>query len=245
MRPPPPVVEVMRRELQLDDKEVVLLGVTPEFARFGRKLLAVDVGAHMIGALWIGDDETRSAVLGDWVDLPVADSSVDVVVGDGCLSAVTTADARDKVLSEVARVLRPDGRAGIRLFAPPTRETEASIMADLAAKKYANCMELILRLSLAMPMVGPDYAYSLRDLMRRVDAHYPSRADMVAAAGWIPETVNYFAVLDLQDSYCSWPDLTLATQEASRHFNTVKVVESGRYSGAEYCPILVLENPRR
>ena len=64
MRPHADVVGVLRRELDTDAADLALLGVTPEFARLGRSLVAVDANPHMIGALWIGDNASRKAVAG-------------------------------------------------------------------------------------------------------------------------------------------------------------------------------------
>lgn len=245
LRPHPDVVEVMKRELQTDGAEMALFGVTPEFARFGRSLVAVDANPHMIGALWIGDDATRKAVEGNWLDLPLADASIDAIVGDGCLSAVTSEAQRLKCLEEMARVLKPGGRAGIRLFARP-KHTEPldAIKADALAGRIKAIAEIVLRTALSLPAAAPDYGLKMSAVLDAINAMFGDRAELMAATGWQP---GAFAFIDLykgSDTICCWLNEDIHVAEASRYFGEVRLVASGGYPVAERCPVLVVSAPR-
>ena len=128
LRPHPDVVEVMKRELRTDSAEVALFGVTPEFARFGKSLVAIDANPHMIGALWIGDDASRKVVNGNWLDLPLPDKNIDAIVGDGCLSSVTTEAQRLHCLAEMARVLDAPASGCSRGQKRPSRWKRSRLM---------------------------------------------------------------------------------------------------------------------
>ncbi len=245
LRPHPDVAAVMKRELRTDDAEVALFGVTPEFARLGKSLIAVDANPNMIGALWIGDDASRKAVVGNWLDLPLPDKSIDAIVGDGCLSAVISEAQRLKCLEEMARVLKPGGRAGIRLFARP-KETEplAAIKADALAGRVKALAEIVLRTALSLPVAAPDYGLKMSAVLDGIIEMFGDRAELMAAGGWQP---GAFAFIDLykgSDTICCWLNEDIHVAEARRYFDDVRLVASGGYPVAGRCPVLVLSSPR-
>jgi len=246
LRPPLGVADVLKRELGTDGAEIALLGVTPELARLGKSLVAVDANPHMIGALWIGDDANRKAVVGNWLDLPLPDKSLDVIVGDGCLSAVISEAQRLRCLEEMARVLRPGGRAGIRLFARP-KQTEplAAIKADALAGRIKALAEIVLRTALSLPAAAPDFGLKMSAVLDAINEMFGDRTELMAAGGWQP---NAFAFIDLykgSDTICCWLNEDIHVAEASRYFDDVRLVASGDYPVAERCPILVVRSPRQ
>ena len=246
MRPHPDVVEVLKRELDIENADMLLLGVTPELARLGRTMIAVDAGPHMIGALWIGDTPTRKAVVGNWLDLPIPDDSIDVVVGDGCLCVVTGAAQRLRVIEEVARVLRPGGRAGIKLFArPDTPESFEDIKSDVMAGNVKELTELVLRVGLWLPAEPPDYARKFNDVLDTINEMFPDRKSLVALTGWNPEVFRFIDLYEGSDTVGTWPGEARSIEEASRYFGDVRLVPSGAYRASDRCPIMVLRDPKR
>ena len=194
LRPHPDVVAIIRRELGTDAADVALLGVTPELARLGKSLVAIDANPNMIGALWIGDDAARKVMIGNWLDLPLADNSIDVIVGDGCL-AVGSETERLGCLAEMARILRPGGRAGIRLFARP-REIEPleAVRADALAGRIKTLAEIVLRPALSLPAIAPDYGLKMAAILDAINDMFGDRTELMAATGWRP---NAFGFIDL------------------------------------------------
>ena len=246
MRPHADVVGVLRRELDTDAADLALLGVTPEFARLGRSLVAVDANPHMIGALWIGDDASRKAVAGNWLDLPLPDKSLDAIVGDGCLSAVTTEAQRLKCLEEMARVLRPGGRAGIRLFArPKSAEPLEAIKADALSGRVKALAEIVLRIALSLPAAAPDYGLKMSAVWDAIVDMFGDRTALMAAGGWQPDDFGFINLYKDSDTICCWLGEDLHVAEASRYFEDVRLVASGDYPVAERCPVLVVRSPRK
>ncbi|RUU58164.1 class I SAM-dependent methyltransferase [Mesorhizobium sp. M2C.T.Ca.TU.009.01.2.1] len=245
LRPHSDVVAVMKRELRTEDAEMALFGVTPEFARLGKSLTAIDSNPNMIGALWIGDEATRRAVVGNWLDLPLADRSVDAIIGDGCLSAVISETQRLRCLEEMARILKPGGRAAIRLFARPSKtEPLGAIKADALAGKVKALAEIVLRTALSLPVAAPDYGLKMSAVLDGINEMFGDRAELMAAGGWQP---GAFAFIDLykgSDTICCWLNEDIHVAEASRYFNDVRLVASGGYPVAERCSILVVSSPR-
>lgn len=245
LRPHPDVVAVMKRELGADEADMVLLGVTPEFARLGKTLTAVDANPNMIGALWIGDDANRKAVVGNWLDLPLADQSVDAIVGDGCLSAVITEAQRLRCLQEMARVLKPGGRAAIRLFARPRKTEELdAIKTDALTGKVKALAEIVLRTALSLPVAAPDYGLTMSAVLGGINEMFGDRTELMAAGGWQPGAFAFIDLYQGSDTICCWLNEDIHVAEASRYFEDVRLVASGGYAVAERCPVLVLSSPR-
>lgn len=100
----------------------ILLGVTPGIAAMrwpkGTRLLAVDWAQGMVEHVWprAGFPEHADVVRADWRELPLAEGSVDLVVGDGCYSAMSSLAHARRLNQEMQRVLRPGGWYCLRSF---------------------------------------------------------------------------------------------------------------------------------
>ena len=88
---------------------VLLLGVTPELAPLGRRLVAVDRNQTMIDHIWPGDRDDRQAIKGDWLALPFPPASFAAVIGDGSCNCLAYPDAYRELFAEIGRVTRPGG----------------------------------------------------------------------------------------------------------------------------------------
>ena len=98
----------------------LLLGVTPAIAMMrwpaGTQLVALDWADGMLHTVFPHGHVAAFAqtLRGDWREMPIADASIDFVVGDGCYSTFTSLEGPAQVNREVARVLRPGGRFCLR-----------------------------------------------------------------------------------------------------------------------------------
>jgi hypothetical protein len=121
MRPRAEDVAFARSIVRPSDR-VVLLGVTPEYAKLGHSLLAVDSSPAMIREVWPGDHAHHCAVLSDWRDFDM--SGADIILGDGVLTAT---DVPEEVIAAVDRGLRNGVReAALRVFIRPEQQIQAS-----------------------------------------------------------------------------------------------------------------------
>jgi SAM-dependent methyltransferase len=239
LRPPADVVEVLKRLIDTDGAEMALLGVTPELARLGKSLVAIDANPHMIGALWIGDCATRKAVLGNWLDLPLPDKSIDAIV-------VTSEAQRLRCLEEMARVLRPGGRACIRLFARPAKtEPLDAIRADALGGRIKALAEIVLRTALSLPAAAPDYGLKMSAVLDAINEMFGDRTELMAAGGWAPDAFAFIDLYQGSDTICCWLNEAIHVAEAARYFADVRLVPSGTYPVADRCPILLLGSPHR
>jgi SAM-dependent methyltransferase len=163
LRPAPADVAAFQRVIDVRVPErAVLLGLTPEIALCswprGSELALLDHSQEMISLLWPtgrGHEGMRT-VVGDWCSMPFPSASVDLVLGDGCLTLLTH-DGWRRLASEVRRVLSPGGIFALRVFlCPDEREPLDAIAEDLALGKIGSIDALKLRLFAAVH--GPEGA---------------------------------------------------------------------------------------
>ncbi|RUW45779.1 class I SAM-dependent methyltransferase [Mesorhizobium sp. M00.F.Ca.ET.151.01.1.1] len=245
LRPPAEAVETYHRELDLSEAHVVLLGVTPELAGLGATMMAVDESSDMIAGIWPGDTASRKAVKGDWLDLPVSDASVDAVIGDGCLSVLGLSTARRALFAAIARVLRPDGRAGLRLFAgPETPDDPAAVQALALSGGVSTFHELKWRVAMTATGRAPDHAIPVRTIAERFDALFPDRQELSARTGWDLPVIATIDVYRNSTAIYSFAPPAQLVAEAEAFFNDVRIAPTGGYGLAERCPLLVLRSPK-
>jgi methyltransferase family protein len=130
----------------------LILGVTPELYRLpwpnGSTVLAADRSPEMIAAIWPGPIKT--AHVADWLELPFADGTFDVVLCDGGSHLLGYPTDHARLSNSLNRVLANGGCFALRLFALPQRaETSAEIWQDLQAGRIANFHVFKLRMVMA------------------------------------------------------------------------------------------------
>ena len=116
---------------QVDPALVLLLGVTPEIAKFASreiKIQAVDLSDAMIDKVWPGDHVYRQVFNVDWFELSDRASDFDFVVGDGVMTVVWPPNDRS-LLNNVRSVLKHGGKFITRVYnLPATKKTEGEIL---------------------------------------------------------------------------------------------------------------------
>lgn len=123
----------------------LLLGVTPSITRMswpaGTILWAVDWSARMIRSNWPAGalDAGFASMRADWRELPLGNTSIDFVVGDGCYTALRSFADAEAMNQELARVVRTRGLYCLRCFARPGRPLSADDLFDrLRAGRFAD-----------------------------------------------------------------------------------------------------------
>ncbi|MDG4855341.1 MULTISPECIES: methyltransferase domain-containing protein [unclassified Mesorhizobium] len=246
LRPPAEVVETYDRELDLAPSDVVMLGVTPELAGLGATMTAVDESSDMIAGIWPGDTDTRKAVQGDWFDLPFADASVEALIGDGCLSVIAAAGLRRTLFASIARALRSDGRAGIRLYASPETPDNPKDVRDLALSGGVSTFHE-LKWRVAMTAIGdaPDYTIPVKAILEHFDRAFPDREELSARTGWVLPVIGTIDVYRNSSAVYGFAPAAALIEEARTFFDDLRPTSSGTYGLAERCPLLVLRSPKR
>lgn len=245
LRPPPEVVEAYDRELGLGRSHVVMFGVTPELAGLGATMTSVDESCDMIAGIWPGDTDTRKAVRGDWFDLPFGDASVEALIGDGCLSVIGAADFRRKLFASVARALKADGRAAIRLYASPeTPDDPREVRALALAGGVSTFHDLKWRVAMTAIAGAPDYTIPVTGILEQFDRMFPDREELSARTGWELPVIGTIDVYRNSSVVYSFAPAAALTEEARTFFDDVRLASTGTYGLAERCPLLVLRSPK-
>lgn len=174
----------------------LLLGVTPELATMewpaGTTLVAVDRSEAMLEAVFprVGLPEGARAILGEWESLPVETGSVDVVIGDGCLSMLEFPQGARRLGAEVRRALSPGGLFVIRAFAAPEdREEMAAIEEDLRAGAIGSFHALKWRVAMAL-QASAEAGVVLDDVYTTMDKLRPILAGFAERPGFEPDVVG-------------------------------------------------------
>lgn len=221
----------------------LLLGVTPEIARMpwpaGAQLVAIDRSQPMIEAVWPGDTAARRARLGEWTQLPLADASQHVVIGDGCFVLLSYPDAWRAAIAEARRVLREDGAFIMRFFTrPETRESLDEIIGDLTNGRIGNFHVFKWRLAMALHGALED-GVRLADIWDAWRAAATDPDALAAQLGWPREVVhtidNYRGVA----TRYTFPTLAELRAALAAAFSETDCFLP-RYELGDRCPTLVL-----
>jgi SAM-dependent methyltransferase len=192
----------------------LLLGVTAGIATMrwpaATTLVAVDWSPGMLKNVWPAEgtpDSTR-VVCADWRELPVADASVNLMVGDGCYTAIGTMANAALLNAEMRRVLEPEGLVLMRCFCRSAAGLEIDYLFDeLFARRIGNLD--LFRWLLAMALQGAcATGVPVRAIWDQWARRVPDARSLQARMGWTDDalenmermavaTMNYsFATLD-------------------------------------------------
>lgn len=227
-------------------KRVWLLGVTPEIAKASWpqevELLAVERVRAMIDFVWPGDTDSRKAICADWLDAPFPDKSVDLAIGDGCLTPVGFPDELSHLLASIHRCLRRDGYLMLRLFCrPDIAETPDAVIAALQSGEIGSFHAFKWRLAMAVQGVADAPDVAVDEVWRvwtaaRIDSH-----GLAAARGWLPEQVelmNLYRDSPVRYNFMRFDQVIRYLRQAG--FDLVET-RTGSYELAECCPHVLLK----
>ncbi|WP_246740709.1 class I SAM-dependent methyltransferase [Mesorhizobium sp. NZP2298] len=179
-------------------------------------MLAIDQSATMISGVRAGDNASRRAMAGNWLNLPLERASFDAVIGDGCLSAVDSKAGRHALFGEIARVLKPGRRAAIRVFArPQTADDLGGIEALVQTGGVENFHALKWRIAMACTGDDCDFAIKVRTIRDTFDSLFPDREVLAARTGWSMTSINTVDVYAGSDIGYSFAPLAMLIDEAN------------------------------
>ena len=137
----------------------LLLGVTAPIAAMrwpqATRLVALDWSEGMFRHVWprAGLPAHAGALRGDWREIPLADASIDFVVGDGCYSTFPDLAGPAALNREVQRILKPGGEFCLRCFCRPDQAVPVATLFEwMSAGRFPNLD--LFRWMLAMSVQG-------------------------------------------------------------------------------------------
>lgn len=222
----------------------LVLGVTPELVGMAwpsaTRLIAVDRCPGMIGALLPPlASNPMSGIWGNWMNLPFADDSLDLIAGDGCLTVLESTSDHRRLGLELARVLRPGGRLAMRLFVRPERaERTEQVFADLHAGRIGNFH--IFKWRLAMSLVDASTgAVPVADIWQAWCESGIAADELAIDRGWpLAEVATIEAYREASARY-TFPRLDEARLALATGFEEL-ACRTPAYELGECCPTLLL-----
>ena len=163
----------------------LLLGVTARLATMRwpepTTLVAADWSQGMLKLLPPG---RATAFCADWRELPVANASFDVAIGDGCYSALSGLEDMAALNAELRRVLLTGGSVLMRCFCRPAGPIGIdALFQDLFRGQYRNLD--LFRWLLAMAVHGTSrHGVVLGDAWDAWSRHVPDGRAIQARMGW-------------------------------------------------------------
>ncbi len=236
-------VPILRR--MEGSRAIAILGVTPELALMpwpgDVRILGIDRSVAMVRDVWpravLGARGT--ALNGDWRQLPLATGSLAWVIGDGSLSNLDSAADYDRLLAEVARTLRPEGRFSVRLYLGPDEpERPTAVIDALLDGGIGNFHAFKLRL--AMALCAPDtHDIRVGDIFAFWSARRLDYADLERRTGLpraVIETIDNYRESDIRYNF---PPAGYVEERLARHFR-IEDRFVPYYALGERCPSLLL-----
>jgi hypothetical protein len=242
LRPDSDVCTAVHSLLSSHRTRVLLLGVTPEYCSAGDLTVAVDRSRASLIEMWPGDTLARRGMRADWCRLPIASGTFTAAVGDGSFSCLTYPAGYESVLDELTRVVRPGGRAVVRLYAAPERpESVGQIRHEAMTGAIGSVHVLKWRLAhVACAERGtPNLPVPLMtDLFNRT---FPDRRALARSTGWSAGDIGMIDVYEGRPDVYSFPTVEQVLAVLPPRVQKVRVVEAGTYELADRCPLLVLD----
>lgn len=221
---------------------VVVLGVTPEVVHLPwpaqAQLQAFDHSAEMIAKVWRPHAQVASSVQQvRWEAMPLPGRSVDLLVGDGSLAALPHLQTYRDVLTEVGRVIRPDGVLVVRCFIRPDQpETLETVAHAALSGQIRSFHALKWRVAMAQGL-GEDFSVPVVGIRSAFNDIFPDRDHLARLTGWARETIDTIDVYAGTDTRYTFPTLAALRQACAPRFE-VADVRHGHYELAERCPTI-------
>lgn len=220
----------------------LLLGVTPEIVTMnwpaGTVLRACDRSAAMIQEVWPTPNHGIDAVAlcADWDDLPLDNSSQDIVIGDGCMNILAFPDKVGFFLESIHRVMRDGGMLLLRVFCRPNiPETPNDVFEAVGKGSVGN--PHILKWRLAMSLHGNlSQGVRLGDIWNAWNGAFPSPETLAEGLGWRVEEVKTIDAYKGVDTRYIFPTFSEAQKLIEGHFTVVEHTMP-TYELGERCPI--------
>jgi SAM-dependent methyltransferase len=138
----------------------LLLGVTAGIATMrwpaGASLFAADWSTNMLKNVWPTAAAPAGAgvICADWRELPLPDAGFDLVLGDGCYTALGSMGGAAALNAEMRRVLKRRGLVLLRCFCRPASGLRIDDLFEALFARRIRNLDLF-RWLLAMALQGP------------------------------------------------------------------------------------------
>lgn len=220
--------------------KVLVLGVTPELINIAwpkdTTVYTLDNNIAMIEAILPTQTPILKpiALAGNWLQIPLYNASIDIVIGDGCYSSLSL-DAYEKMTKEIIRILNPSGILIMRFFMrPENNEIFNNIQNDIVANKINNFHTFKLRLAMALHEALTQ-GVCLKDIWESWNLHFK---DMIYKfSHWEDPIIRTIDNYKNTDIFYTFPTFQELRQILCCHFLKSEIFVPA-YQLGERCPTL-------
>jgi SAM-dependent methyltransferase len=222
----------------------LLLGVTAEIANMRwpepSSLIAVDNSMVMARTVWPGNiPAKRRAVCGDWLSLPQAHASCDIVTGDGSMNCLRYPDGFRALAKSVRSVLRPDGVLLLRSFTRPEgKDSIEQVFTDLFHGKFPTVNHFKFQLLMAMQR-STEEGVAVEDVYREWVRRNINKEELIAITGWEKHSIRSIEVYAGQDVVHTFPTVSELRSVLGEFFDEVSI-STPAYLLGDRCPSFLL-----
>jgi ubiquinone/menaquinone biosynthesis C-methylase UbiE len=215
-------------------KKCLLLGVTPEIKRLLEdqciQFYAVDISSDMILNLWKSPKDL--CINADWLKMPFADLSFDLIISDGSMNVVGNRERTEKLFRELTRVLKSSGSIISRFFIRPT-ETES--IHDLLKTTESNFHAFKWRVAMALQ---PSFDIGI-ELNSIYDFFYQHKEQLLHTNNWMDS--DFVTINSYRNSAAtySFPKLAELLTLLDDSYDVIET-QYASYHLAEICPLMLL-----
>jgi len=126
------VIDYLKSQID-NDSDVLVLGVTQQFYQAFDNVTAVDREPAMIERVWLGDTDTKHAILDNWLTVDLPDNNFDAILGDGSLNMLVNSKEIQTVVDRCREWLAPNGKFICRMFIRPDQPITREYLLEQAA----------------------------------------------------------------------------------------------------------------
>lgn len=226
----------------------LLFGVTPGLAKLdwpaGTTLAALDWSAGMLRTVFPreGTAQHSAAVLADWRELPVAGGSCDIIVGDGCYTALGDMESARLMSAEMARVLKPGGLACFRCFVRPANAGGVEALFEELEAGTPVAFDLF-RWRLAVAVQGERWGVCLGEVWRAWNERVPDRSALAARQGWDRASLQRIERWKDEPARYAFASFAELLRLVAPQFELLEA-DTPRYARGEYFPRVALRARR-
>lgn len=225
------------------DPTVLLLGVTPELCGIDgtvRRVIATDRSLDMILGVWPGRVRTHDAALAaDWRALPIAAGSIDLALGDGCLTNLPFPSGYAAACTELRRTLADGGLWIVRCFVQAVvPESVTDVLEDLARGRAGGFHAFKWRLAMAL-QADARTGVVLGDVWDALSAAEPDLGALAARCDWRVESVRTIEAYRGLATRYTFPSLAELRSVLRAARFAILDVFTPRYELGDRCPTIV------
>ena len=216
---------------------IVLLGVTRELAETFPNILAIDNEPNMIQNVWIGNTDTKTAMLADWLTVELAPNTYSATIGDGSINQVAFPHDQKALLTKIHDWLAPGGVFACRMYTRPNTPITREDLIREGIDPTVNWSAYRRMLSMHLAEIEGQ-TIQTSNITELFNSLFPSREILPWTREQL-EMIDTYATSKLKSCLPTRRELEQIFPDGV----SVSFVDTGNYDLAEYCPIMTFTKP--